>query len=386
MIRKKIALSLSLALIAMTAAGCRAGSSGSAGAGGGGTIKIGIVMPLTGSVATFGQSAQKGLQLLEDQTNAAGGVLGKKVDFLFEDDQATANTCVAAGTKLITNDHVVAIIGPLTSTCANALAPICQSNQIPMVTGTATNATVTQKGNYIFRTCFIDPFQGTVVAKFAATDLKAKTAAVLYNNGDAYSDGLAENFIKSFKAAGGTIVKTETYNTGDKDFSSQLTQIAPTKPDVMMLPDYYSTVALIARQARAMNIQSTFLGGDGWDSSDLFTLGGDAVNGAYFSNHYSPDDTSSQVVQFLKDFKAKYSNQVPDAMAALNYDAGKVLLQSIQKAGSTKASDIQKALLAYDGTVVSGHIKFDSNRDAVKSAVIIKTVSGKETFFTKINP
>jgi branched-chain amino acid transport system substrate-binding protein len=349
-------------------------------------IKIGVVMPLIGSVASFGQSGEKGLKLLEKQTNDAGGILGKKVQFIFEDDQAVASTSVTVGQKLITNDKVVAIIGPLTSTCANSLAPIAQQDKIPMVTGTATNVKVTQAGNYIFRTCFIDPFQGTVVAKFAYGQLKAKTAAVLYNNGDDYSNGLAQSFITSFKAAGGKIVATETYNTGDKDFSAQLTKIAPYKPDVMMLPDYYSTVAVIAKEARGIGIQSTFLGGDGWDSSELFSIGGSAVNGAYFSNHYSPDDTAPQVQQFIKDFKAEYGNATPDAMAALNYDAGKVLIQSIKNAGKTDGDSIRKTLQAYNGTVVSGHITIDSNRNAVKSAVIIKTVNGKETFFARVNP
>ena len=381
MFRRKLALGLSLALAASLFAGCS-----STGGSESGTIKIGVVMPLSGQVSTFGQSGQKGLQLLEAQTNDAGGIKGRKVQFVFQDDAGTAAQSVTSAKKLITDDKVVAIVGPLTSTCANAVAPICQQNKIPMVTGTATNAKVTQAGDYIFRTCFIDPFQGTVVAKFAATNLKATTAAVLYNNGDDYSNGLAQNFMTAFKAAGGKIVEQETYNTNDKDFSAQLTKIAPTKPDVLMLPDYYNTVAVIAKQARSMGITATFLGGDGWDSSDLFSIGGDAVNGAYFSNHYSPDDTSAEVQQFIKDFKAKYNNETPDAMAALNYDAGKVLLQSIEKAGKTDAASIKSALKSYDGTVVSGHITFDKNRDAVKAAVIIVTKGGKEQFFTKINP
>lgn len=379
MVKKALALGLSLAMVGLAFTGCA--GKGAAG----GTIKIGVVMPLSGQDATFGQSGQKGLQLLEKETNDAGGINGKKVEFVFTDDQATAATAVQGGQKLI-SDGVVAIVGPLTSTSANALAPICQSSKIPMVTGTGTNVKITQAGDYIFRTCFIDPFQGTVVAKFASENLKAKTAAVLYNNGDDYSNGLAQNFISGFKAKGGTIVDTETYNTNDKDFNAQLTKIAAKNPDVLMLPDYYATVAVIANQARADGIKATFLGGDGWDSDDLFKVGGKNVDGAYFSNHYSPDDSSEQVQTFVKSFQKEYNGTVPDAMAALNYDAGKVLLQSIQKAGSTDPAAIQKALVAYDGTVVSGHIKFDSNRNAVKSAVIIKTAGGKETFATKINP
>lgn len=401
--RKLVALALSAAMIA-SFTGCQSGSGSSSAAGSAdtssaaaassdtgsaaasGEIKIGVVLPLTGSVAAFGQSGQKGLQLLEEQVNSSGGINGQNVKFVFSDDEGKPATAVTVGQKLINSDKVVAIVGPLTSNCCLSLAPICQQYKIPMVTGTGTNEKVTQVGDFIFRTCFIDPFQGQVVAKLASTDLKAKTAAMLYDNGNDYSKGLAENFQKNFVAAGGKIVSSETYLTGDKDFNAQLTKISATNPDVLFLPDYYSTVAVIAKQARSAGIKATFLGGDGWDSADLFSIGGDAVDGAYFSNHYSPDDTSAEVVQFIKDFKTKYSNEVPDAMAALNYDAGKVLVQCIQKAGSTDATAIQSALKAYDGTVVSGHIKFNESRDAVKSAVIIKTEGGKETFYTKVEP
>ena len=389
--RKILAAVLSAAM-AFPLAGCQGGSSTTATSGttnttaSGGTIKIGVVTPLTGQTSTFGQSAQKGLQLLQEETNNGSGILGKKIEFIFSDDEGKAATAVTVGQKLINSDKVVGIVGPLTSTCANSLAPICQQDQIPMVTGTGTNTKITQAGDYIFRTCFIDPFQGQAVATFAADDLKAKTAAIVYNNGDDYSKGLADAFKEYFTKKGGTIVDSETYNTGDKDFNAQLTKVAPKNPDVMFLPDYYNTVAVIAKEARAAGIKATFLGGDGWDSSELFSIGGDAVDGSYFSNHYSPDDTSSEVANFIKAYKAKYNNEVPDAMAALNYDAGKVLLQSITKAGSTDAAKIRDALKAYDGTVVSGHIKFNENRDAVKAAVIIKTEGGKEKFFKKVEP
>lgn len=389
--RKILAAVLSAAM-AFPLAGCQGGSSTTATSGtanttaSGGTIKIGVVTPLTGQTSTFGQSAQKGLQLLQEETNNGSGILGKKIEFIFSDDEGKAATAVTVGQKLINSDKVVGIVGPLTSTCANSLAPICQQDQIPMVTGTGTNTKITQAGDYIFRTCFIDPFQGQAVATFAADDLKAKTAAIVYNNGDDYSKGLADAFKEYFTKKGGTIVDSETYNTGDKDFNAQLTKVAPKNPDVMFLPDYYNTVAVIAKEARAAGIKATFLGGDGWDSSELFSIGGDAVDGSYFSNHYSPDDTSAEVVNFIKAYKAKYNNEVPDAMAALNYDAGKVLLQSITKAGSTDAAKIRDALKAYDGTVVSGHIKFNENRDAVKAAVIIKTEGGKEKFFKKVEP
>lgn len=351
-----------------------------------GPIRIGVVTPLTGANSSFGQSAKKSIEMLEEETNQAGGINGRKVNFLIQDDECKPATAVTVGHKLIDSDKVCAIVGPLTSTCANSLAPVCQQDSIPMVTGTGTNINITKNGDYIFRTCFIDPFQGQVMAKFAAGDLKAKTAAILYNIGDDYSKGLAQSFEEVFTAKGGKIVSKETYNTGDKDFNAQLTKIAPANADVMFLPEYYGDVAVIAREARSVNIKSVFLGGDGWDSSDLFKVGGDAVNGSYFSNHYSPDDTSKEVSDFIKAYKAKYGNEVPDAMAALNYDAAKILLECIRKANSTDAPKIREALKNYDGTVVSGHIRFNENRDAVKSAVIIKTVDGTEKFFKKVQP
>lgn len=380
MFMKKLAVTgVAAAITATMFAGCSA-------SGGGGDIKIGVVIPLTGAVSAYGQSAENGLKLLQKQINNAGGINGQKINFIFSDDENKPSTAVTVGQKLINDDKVVAIVGPLTSTCANSLAPICQQYSIPMVTGTGTNTKITQAGDYIYRTCFIDPFQGKVLAKLANGDLKAKTAAVLYDNGNDYSKGLAEAFKSQFESSGGKIVGYETYNTGDKDFNAQLTKIAPSNPDVLLLPDYYSTVGIIAKEARAIGIKSTFLGGDGWDSSDLFKIGGDAVNGAYYSDHYSPDDTASQVVQFIKDYKNEYSGAVPDAMAALNYDAGKVLTECIKSAGKTDGSSIRDALKKFDGTVVSGHIKFDSSRNAVKPAVIIKAEDGKGVFFKKINP
>lgn len=382
MLKKKFALSLTLAMIVGLFAGC--GAPGAAGGSDSGDIKIGVVEPLTGSVGAFGQSAKNGIALLEDQINKNGGINGKKIKFIYGDDENKPASAVSVGQKLINDDKVVAIVGPLTSTCANSLAPIAQQNKIPMVSGTATNPKVTQAGDFIFRTCFIDPFQGTVIAKFANGDLNAKTAAILYDNGNDYSKGLADYFKKAFEAAGGKIVASETYNTNDQDFNAQLTKIKPSNPDVLLLPDYYQTVGLIAKQARSIGIKATFLGGDGWDSADLFKVGGDAVNGAYFSDHYSADDTAPDVVQFIKDYKAKYNGATPDAMAALNYDAAKVLVQAIQSAGKTDGASIQAALKKYSGTVVSGKVSFDGNRNAVKAAVILKADGGKFNFIKKV--
>jgi branched-chain amino acid transport system substrate-binding protein len=254
-----------------------------------------------------------------------------------------------------------------------------------MVTGTATNPKVTESGEYTFRTCFQDPFQGTVTSKFASETLKAKTAVVLYDNGNDYSSGLAENFKKSFEKLGGKVVASETYSKGDQDFSAQLTKVKPLNADVMFLPDYYGTVALIAKQARSLGVTSTFVGTDGWDSSDLYKIGGKAVDGAYFSNHYSPDDTSKEVTDFKKAYNDKYK-AVPDTMAVLNYDAAKILLEAIKAAGKTDGDAVKEALKKTNLSVVSGKVSFDANRNAVKSAVMVKVQGDKNTFVERVNP
>ena len=386
MLKRKVAIAMSFAMVMGLLAGCSSASTSSASGDKKGTIKIGAVMALTGTVSTYGKSGQNGIKLLEKQVNSAGGINGQKVQFIFQDDEGKPDNSATVGTKLISEDKVVAIVGPLTSGCCEALGPIASNFKVPMVTGTGTNPDVTKKGgDYVFRTCFIDPFQGSVIAKFANEDLKAKTAAILYDNSNDYSKGLAEFFEKSFTAAGGKIVAKETYATKDQDFKAQLTKIKPKNPEVLLLPDYYGTVGVIAKQARALDIKVPLLGGDGWDSSDLFKIGGDAVNNSYISNHYSAQDTSAEVVQFQKEYKAEY-NADPDAMAVLNYDAAKITVQAIKDAGKTDGPSIVAALKKINATVVSGKISFDSNRDAVKSAVMLKIDGGKFTFSKKINP
>ena len=386
MFKKKFSLLLTMAMTVGIFTGCSTKTPTTPTTDTKGDIKIGVVLPLTGSVSSFGKSGQNGIMLLEDQVNKSGGINGRNVKFIFEDDEAKPDTATTVGTKLISNDNVVAIVGPLTSGSCIALGPILTQSKIPMITGTGTNPDVTKKGGeYVFRACFIDPFQGTVIAKFASTDLKAKTAAILYDNGNDYSKGLAEFFEKSFVEAGGKIVAKETYATNDKDFKAQLTKIKPTNPDVILLPDYYSTVGNIAKQARSIDIKVPMLGGDGWDSADLFKVGGDAVNGCYLSDHYSADDTAPLVVAFQKEYKAKY-NLVADAMAVLNYDAAKIMVEAIKAAGKTDGPSIKDALLKTNIEVVSGKVTFDANRDAIKSAVILKVEGGKFNFVKKLNP
>ena len=381
MFKKKMSLLLSMSMAIGLLAGCGAKSASTTG-----DIKIGVVLPLTGPNSSFGKSGQNGIKLLEDQVNKDGGISGRKIKFIFEDDEGKPDTATTVGTKLISSDNVVAIVGPLTSGSCIALGPIATQSKIPMITGSGTNPDITIKGGeYVYRACFIDPFQGSVLAKFASGDLKAKTAAILYDNGNDYSKGLAEFFEKGFVAAGGKIVGKETYSTGDKDFKAQLTKIQPTKPDVVLLPDYYGTVGNIAKQARAIGINVPLLGGDGWDSAELFKVGGTAVNGCYISDHYSADDTAPLVVAFQKDYKAKY-NLSADAMAVLNYDAAKIMVEAIKTAGKTDGPSIKAALAKTNLQVVSGKVSFNKNRDAIKGAVILKVDGGKFNYIKKLVP
>src|SRR5271163_413138 len=242
---------------------------------------------MTGSEATFGQSSHKGTQLAIDDLNAAGGVLGKKFDLITEDDQSQAGQPATAVRKLISSDGVVAVLGEVASSRSLEAAPICQQNKVPMISPSSTNPKVTQVGDYIFRVCFIDPFQGQVMADFAMKNLKAKTAAVFRDQKSDYSMGLADFFVKRFKEKGGTIISDQSFVAGDVDFKSQLTNIRGQKPDVIFVPGYYGEVGLIAKQARELGIKVPLIGGDGWESSKLFEIGGKALDGCYFSSHYS---------------------------------------------------------------------------------------------------
>lgn len=349
-------------------------------------IVIGVIAPITGDVATFGESTKNAVLLAAEQVNAKGGLLGKKVVIKVEDDRNQPQDSAAAAQKLITQDKVVAIIGSVASKCTLAAAPIAQENKIPIISGTSTNEKVTQVGDYVFRACFIDPFQGAVMARFAYNNLKAKTAACLFDVTNDYPKGLAEEFKKEFERLGGKVVEFQTYNYGDQDFKPQLTKIKSKNPDVLFLSDYYNTVGLIAKQARELGIKSVFLGGDGWDSPDLVKIGGKAVEGSYFSNHYSPESTTPEAVEFLKAYKAKYGKD-PDALAALGYDAALLLFDAIKRAGSTEGPKIRDALAATkDFKAVSGTITFDQNRNPIKSAAIITIKDGKQKLFTIVNP
>jgi branched-chain amino acid transport system substrate-binding protein len=358
-------------------------------------IVIGEYGSLTGATATFGQSTKKGVEMAVDAINASGGVLGKKLRVIVEDDQGKPEEAQTAVTKLINKDRVVAVLGEIASSNSLAGAPVCQANKVPMVSPGSTNPKVTQVGNYIFRVCFIDPFQGQVMAKFAANSLKLKNVAILRDIRSDYSMGLADFFKENFTKLGGTIVADESYSQGDKDFTAQLTSLKAKNPEGIFVPGYYTEVGLIARQARKLGIKVSLMGGDGWDSSKLWEIGGDALNGCYYSNHYSVDDPSPILQKFVKDYKARYggtSDSIPDAMAALGYDAALVLADAMKRANSANPDSVRDALAQTKGFMgVTGNTTLDENRNAVKPAVVLEVKvdekgNGRNLFKETVSP
>lgn len=348
-------------------------------------IKIGYIGPLTGDVKTFGESTKNGFELALEQKG--GTVAGYKIETVIADDRNDPTEAVNVATKLISQDKVQAIVGSVTSSATIPISEVANQSKVVMITGTGTATKITVdngvRKDYVFRACFIDPFQGLVGAKFALQDLKVKTAAVLYDQGNDYTKGLAEVFKTNFEAGGGTVVAYEAYAKEDTDFSAALTSIAAKNPDLLYLPDYYQKVSLIGQQARAKGITAVFLGADGWDSSELDFA---TMEGGYFTNHYSPDDQRQEVKDWVKKYEEKFGSK-PDALATLAYDATNLLLNAIEQAQSNDPAKIQAAMQATkDFAAVSGKLTFDKNGDPVKSAAILQIENGGQKFVTTVNP
>jgi len=352
------------------------------------TIRIGHVASLMGDTATFGLSADKGIRLALDEINKAGPVLGKPVEVLTEDDRSDIAEARTATEKLISRDHVCAILGEIASSRSIAMAPACQDAHVPMLSPGSTNVKVTQMGDYIFRACFTDKFQGAVMADFAVNTLKVKKYATLYAANSDYSVGLRDFFNEEAKKLGAEeIIKSSYSEKSDVDFNAQLTKIRDAKPDAIIVTGYYNEAGKIARQARDLGIKGPLIGGDGWDSDQLLKIGGDALNGCYFANHYAPDEDRPAVKAFVEAFKAKYNGEVPDAMAILGYDAMKLMVDAIKRAGSTDGSKIRDALAATkDFAGAAGSITIDADRNAKKPIVIVGIKDGKLKFETAVNP
>jgi len=349
-------------------------------------ILVGEYGSLTGGIATFGISTRDGSQLAFDDVNSKGGVLGHKIKLLVEDDQSKPEEAGTVVNKLIHQDHAVAMIGHVASSHSLAAAPICQAEKVPMISPASTNPRVTQVGNYIFRVCFLDTFQGAVMAKFASDTLKVKKVAILVDVRSDYSVGLQTFFGQAFKKLGGEIVAEQSYSQGDSDFRAQLTAIKAANPEAIYVPGYYTEVGTIARQSKDLGMTAPLLGGDGWDSPRLWEIGGTALNGCYFSNHYSVDDPAPAVQKFVSDYKAKYG-ATPDALAALGYDAARILADAMRRADSTDGPKVRNALAETKNFAgVTGTITIDKDRNAVKPVVMLKVQDGKFVFQERIEP
>lgn len=349
-------------------------------------IRVGEVGSFTGDTATFGISTHQGIELATKELNKSGGLLGKQIEIIKYDDQGKEEEAATSTNRLISQDKVIAVLGEVASKRSKAMAHIAQEKKVPMVSPSSTNPGVTLIGDHIFRVCFIDPFQGAVMARFAFNELKARKVAILRDAGEDYSVGLADAFVKTFKELGGEIVIDQSYTNKDIDFKAQLTSIRGKQPQAIFVPGYYTQVGLIARQAKELGLKVPLMGGDGWDSPALFEIGGKAVEGHYISNHYSPDDTSEWVQNFIKRFKESYG-VIPDGLAAQGYDAAMVLFDAIKRAGSTEAKSIRDALAAtkdYQG--VTGKISIDKDRNALKPAVVLKVENGKFKYVTSMSP
>lgn len=350
-------------------------------------LKIGYFGDLTGPTYNFGTSAMNGVLMAAARINQYGGINNRQIDVVIHDDRGSAEEAARLTGKLIDQDKVVAVIAGGVSGNSRAAAPKAQSSHIPLISPSSTDPAVTQTGDYIFRACFVDSFQGEVMASFAADKLKAKKAAILFDINSPYGRGLTEFFETSFRKLGGEIVNKQSYTQGDSDFKGQLSSIKAAEPDVIYIPGYYLEVALIAKQARALGLNQPLLGGDGWDAPELWQLGGDALNGSYISTHYSPDDPSPKIQEFVQEYKQRYQNLVPDAHAALAYDATLLLFDAIKRAGTTDGPQLRDALAQtkdFDG--VTGFISMDANRNAVKPAVVLKLQDASFIFEEKIQP
>lgn len=371
-------------------------------------IVVGQYGSLTGTSATFGISTKNGVELATDEQNAKGGVAGMKIRMVVEDDQSKAEEAATAVNKIISRDRPVAVLGEVSSSRSLAAAPLLQAASIPMISPSSTSPKVTQQGDYIFRVCFIDPFQGTAIAKFAFNSKQVKNVAILKDVKNDYSVGLAEYFTKEFTSLGGTIVGEEAYSEGDIDFKAQLTTLIAKAPEALLLPGYYTEVGLIAKQARELGFQGIFLGGDGWDSDQLTKIGGEAIIGGFFTNHYSVDDPNPTVQDFIKKYEAKFQAK-PDGLAALGYDAAKILYTAMEevakdpkmaaalgdrsavpateesrKAARAALRDALAKTSNYPG--VTGTITIDAERNAQKPAVVVEVTAAGPKFVESIAP
>jgi branched-chain amino acid transport system substrate-binding protein len=371
-----------LAILSLALMGCppkteSTGETSTAAAGG--EILVGEYGSLTGGQATFGQSTHNGIMVAIDEINAAGGVNGRKLKVMTEDDQSKADEAANAVTKLISQNAVVAVLGEVASSNSLAAAPICQNSKVPMITPSSTNVAVTQKGDYIFRMCFVDPYQGEAMANYLSKQVGYKRAAILIDVKSDYSTGLASFFEKTFLANGGQIVATQSYSQGDSDFRSQLTAIKAANPEAIFVPGYYNDIGQIAIQARDLGIKAPLAGGDGWESPKLIEIGGKSLEGCFYSNHYHVDDPAPAVKEFVQKYTDRYGAK-PDSLAALGYDSTRVLADAMKRAGSTDGPKLRDAIAAtknFPG--VTGIITLGPDRNPINKKLVVLEIKGGTT-------
>lgn len=349
-------------------------------------IKIGVIASLSGPVAFYGQTATNGLKLAVKEINQNGGINGKMINLVIEDDKGDSAEAVTAFKKLTNLDKVDAIYGPIISTNCLAVAPLAQEAKVPMITPTGTNIKITDIGDYISRVCFIDPFQGSVMANFALNNLDAKTAVIFKDVNSDYSDGLSEEFVSLFTEKNGKVLEVVNYVAGDTDFSSQITKIKSLNADVVFIPGYYSEASLIVKQAKELQVKSTFLGADGWDNPALFEVAGEALNGSYICTHFSPENEEEVVQAFINNYFDEYMED-PNVFSSLGYDAANLLFDAIERAGSNNKEDIKNAINStVDFKGVTGSITLDENRNPNKSAFVLEAKNGAFVYNTIVDP
>jgi len=370
---------VAISVVALGLIACGQGRSG-------GSVVVGHLGSMSGSEATFGQSTARGIRLAVRDVNASGGIKGKLVELKSYDDRGNSQEAGTAVTRLIMSDRAIAILGANASSMSLAGGRVAQQYGVPMITPSSTNPAVTQLGDMIFRVCFLDPYQGWVQAKFARELLKARSAAILYDQAQPYSKDLARYFRTEFEKAGGAIAAEQAYTGGDQDFSAQLTTIRQTAPDVVLVPGYYTDAGNIALQARKLGLTAPLLGGDGWESPQLAAIGRDAVEGSYYSCHYSAQESRPEVRKFVTDFESEY-HEKPDSLGALGYDSARLLFDAMRRASSWDGAALAKAIAeTKDFAGVTGRITIDAERNAKKSAVIVKMTGGIPVPVSTIEP
>ncbi|HEX5657499.1 MAG TPA: ABC transporter substrate-binding protein [Polyangiales bacterium] len=347
---------------------------------------IGAYLSMTGSMATFGESSARGAQIAVDEANAKGGLLGRPIELVVLDDQGRSEEVGNAVSRLIDVNGAAAIMGEVASTLSLVAGRICQRRKVPMVSPSSTNTKVTQVGDYVFRACFLDPFQGYAMAKFARENLKLSKVAILKDVRNDYSVGLSKAFYEAFIKLGGQIVAQESYSAGDTEFSAQLTKVKALEPEGLYVPGYYTEVGGIARQARRLGIKGPLMGGDGWESPELRNIGGADIVGSYYSNHFASDAPSDRAQSFIKIWRDKYGTAAP-ALGALGYDGTLMIIDAIRRANSTEPTKLRDALAATkDLDAVSGKVTLDPNRNPVKPAVVVRVTDDGEVFEAEIPP